>query len=160
MKLYALLVGVMVICLTVASCGGTETAPSLEEPYKPAVAPTPTSSIRSGPTPTSTPIQSATLEPFQVESTPDAPVPTTAQAPTPITPLPPPAIEAFSRRTPFVPLDNPIFLSSSEATYLEDDELVLGLEFGGEARAYPTQMMWYHHIVNDTVAGQPILITY
>jgi hypothetical protein len=30
--------------------------------------------------------------------------------------------------TGFVPLDNPVFIEPSEATFLEDDELVLGLE--------------------------------
>ena len=59
-----------------------------------------------------------------------------------------------------MPLDNPAFLEASEATYLADDELVLGLEWAGEARAYPVQMMFYHHIVNDEVSGSPVLITY
>ena len=64
------------------------------------------------------------------------------------------------RRTPFVPLDDPQTLSVVEASYLDDDELVLGLEWNGEDRAYPVRMLTFHHIVNDTVAGRPILITY
>ena len=59
-----------------------------------------------------------------------------------------------------MPLDNPVFLEASQATYLGDDELVLGLERNGEARAYPVRMMVYHHIVNDEVSGSPVLITY
>ena len=43
---------------------------------------------------------------------------------------------------------------------MADEDLVLGLEWAGEARAYPINMIWFHHIVNDTVAGRPILITY
>ncbi len=39
-------------------------------------------------------------------------------------------------------------------------DLVLGLEWMGEARAYPIRMLIYHHIVNDTVADRPLLITY
>lgn len=70
------------------------------------------------------------------------------------------ADQTISRRTPFVPLDNPQVITEREAAYLSDDELVLGLEWHGEARAYPVQMMTYHHIVNDTVGGRPILITY
>ena len=66
----------------------------------------------------------------------------------------------YSRRTPFVPLDLPEFLAASEAGYLPDGDLVLGLEWLGEARAYPIRMLTYHHIVNDTVAGRPVLITY
>ena len=66
----------------------------------------------------------------------------------------------YSRRTPFVPLDQPAFLAASESSYLPDGDLVLGLEWLGEARAYPIRMLTYHHIVNDTVAGRPVLITY
>lgn len=64
------------------------------------------------------------------------------------------------RRSPFVPLDDPEFLSVQEATYLGDENLVLGLDVGGKARAYPVGTVYYHHVVNDTVAGRPILITY
>ena len=64
------------------------------------------------------------------------------------------------RLTGFVPLDNPVFIESSAATFLADDELVLGLEWNGEARAYPVRMMVYHHVVNDEVSGSPVLITY
>ena len=66
----------------------------------------------------------------------------------------------YTRRTPFVPLDNPEFIAAHEATDLGDDELVLGLDWQGKARAYPIRMLTYHHIVNDTVAGSPLLITY
>ncbi len=79
-------------------------------------------------------------------------------------PSPSPTVTAedlsYSRRTPFVPLDRPAFLTATEATYLPDDDLVLGLEWQGEARAYPIRMLTYHHIVNDAVAERPILITY
>ena len=53
-----------------------------------------------------------------------------------------------------------MFLSASDGDYLPDADLVLGLDLMGQARAYPVRMMGYHHIVNDTVAGQPVLITY
>ena len=78
-------------------------------------------------------------------------------------PSPSPTVDVdrtFRRRTPFVPLDNPAALTVQEATYLGDDELVLGLELQGEARAYPIRMVRFHHIVNDTVAGRLFLIIY
>ena len=34
------------------------------------------------------------------------------------------------------------------------------VERGGEARAYPISQIEYHHIVNDTIAGEPYLVTY
>ena len=67
---------------------------------------------------------------------------------------------SYSRTTPFVPLDEPDFLDGTTSDYLPAADLVLGLNWQGEARAYPVRMLTYHHIVNDTVAGQPILITY
>ena len=66
----------------------------------------------------------------------------------------------FRRRTPFVPLDNPEFVSADESDAPTDADLVLGLEWNGEPRAYPVSMMRFHHIANDTVGGRPFLISY
>ena len=60
----------------------------------------------------------------------------------------------------FVPLDNPVFIAADEAGFLDAGDLVLGLTIGGESRAYPVSMMTYHHIVNDTFGGRPILVTF
>lgn len=40
------------------------------------------------------------------------------------------------------------------------DKVIIGVEINGEARAYPIQLLGYHHQVRDTVGGQPLLITY
>ncbi|WP_080238617.1 DUF3179 domain-containing (seleno)protein [Spirosoma rigui] len=40
------------------------------------------------------------------------------------------------------------------------NKLVLGVAEKGDARAYPLQLIGYHHQVRDTVGGKPILITY
>lgn len=40
------------------------------------------------------------------------------------------------------------------------NKLVLGVVAGGEARAYPIQLIGYHHQVRDTVGGKPLMITY
>ena len=77
-----------------------------------------------------------------------------------VAPAPERAIQALPRRGGFVPLDNPIFLAANETDYFGDEELVLGVEFAGEVRAYPVRMLRYHHIVNDTVGGEPLLVTY
>lgn len=39
-------------------------------------------------------------------------------------------------------------------------ELVLGVEIDGEARAYSIPFLSGHEIVNDTVAGHPIAVTW
>ena len=59
-----------------------------------------------------------------------------------------------------MPLDNPTVLAAHENEYFVDDELILGVEWAGEVRAYPVRMLRYHHIVNDTVGGEPLLVTY
>ncbi len=58
------------------------------------------------------------------------------------------------------PIDDPRFLPVDGVEFLEDDEPVLALEIDGEARAYPLQVMTWHEIVNDTVAGVPVTVTY
>jgi hypothetical protein len=39
-------------------------------------------------------------------------------------------------------------------------ERVMGVVFGGEARAYSVDLLAQREIANDTVAGQPIAVTY
>jgi hypothetical protein len=43
---------------------------------------------------------------------------------------------------------------------VDPDDKVLAVKIGEEARAYPIRTMGYHHIVNDTVEGVPIAVTY
>lgn len=58
-------------------------------------------------------------------------------------------------------IDNPKFISSEEAdTWLDEDEIVFGLIFKDEVKAYPKQILVWHEVVNDTVAGDPVLITF
>lgn len=58
------------------------------------------------------------------------------------------------------PIDAPRFLPAAEVAFLADHEPVLALEVEGEARAYPVQILIWHEIVNDTVGGVPVAITY
>ncbi len=59
------------------------------------------------------------------------------------------------------PIDDPKFVSISEADqYLEPEAPVVVLEAGEEARAYPVQVLTWHEIVNDTVGGRPVVVTY
>ena len=43
---------------------------------------------------------------------------------------------------------------------LVQDDRVIGVVFGGEARAYPLRLMRWHEVVNDVVGGEPIAVTY
>lgn len=52
-------------------------------------------------------------------------------------------------------LDTPTMIPATEATYLEDDEPVFGIELDGDARAYPLRIMDWHEMANDIVGGFP-----
>jgi hypothetical protein len=59
----------------------------------------------------------------------------------------------------FHPIAAAGFVSAGDA-HLGDKEMVMAMRIGGETRAYPIVQMAYHHILNDTVAGVPIAVTY
>lgn len=40
------------------------------------------------------------------------------------------------------------------------DKLVIGLEINGIAKAYPIQVIGYHHQVRDTIGNTPVMVTY
>jgi hypothetical protein len=43
---------------------------------------------------------------------------------------------------------------------MPSDRLVIGVVLNGEARAYPIQVIGYHHQVRDTIGNTPVMITY
>lgn len=57
-------------------------------------------------------------------------------------------------------IDKPGFGSTSDAFEVDDEDLVLGLDFNGVVRAYPAFILNHHEIVNDTVGDVPVAITY
>ncbi len=58
------------------------------------------------------------------------------------------------------PVDAPRFLPADAVPWLHDEEAVVALSVGDEHRAYPVQIMVWHEIVNDTVGGRPVSVTY
>jgi hypothetical protein len=69
-----------------------------------------------------------------------------------VTLLPPDAIRA---------IDDPAFYDVIGADLEYDPgEMVLGVELNGEAKAYPIGLLAQVEIVNDTVGGHPIAVTY
>ena len=58
-------------------------------------------------------------------------------------------------------IDNPLFNSVQEANeWLNDDDLILGLNHNGVVKAYPHRILNWHEIVNDKVGKDLVLITY
>ncbi len=55
---------------------------------------------------------------------------------------------------------NTLTMLPASANKVAGDRLVVGIELNGEARAYPLQYIGYHHQVRDTIAGEPILVSY
>ncbi|MDE3076005.1 MAG: DUF3179 domain-containing protein [Chloroflexota bacterium] len=58
-------------------------------------------------------------------------------------------------------IDKPkmVSLKAGDA-FLKPKEAVVAFEHGGEARAYPIQIMVWHEIVNDVVGGDPVTVTF
>ena len=59
------------------------------------------------------------------------------------------------------PIDHPKFISVGEASkQLSDAEPGIALEIGNVSRFYPFQILVWHEIVNDTINGKRVLVTY
>ena len=60
----------------------------------------------------------------------------------------------------FNPLQNPAYAKAAETTFLHNGDRVMSVTIGNESVAYPIRLMGYHHVVQDTVGGTPIVATY
>ena len=49
---------------------------------------------------------------------------------------------------------------SADKNKVDSNRLVIGVSFNGEAKAYPIRFMGYHHHIQDTVGGKPVIVTY
>ena len=59
------------------------------------------------------------------------------------------------------PIDAPAFAPVDRLPDPPPDNMpLMGIEIGGDARAYPLGILIWHEIVNDTVGGVPVTITY
>ena len=60
------------------------------------------------------------------------------------------------------PIRTGLFSQPGKDAKLHDDDLVIGVVAGGEARAYPVNLMWepVNEVLNDTLGGQPITATW
>jgi tellurite resistance protein TehA-like permease len=59
----------------------------------------------------------------------------------------------------FHPLVHPRFTAAREVK-LDGAEMVIAVQIGAEARAYPIRSLSYHHVVNDVLGGTAIVATY
>ena len=57
-------------------------------------------------------------------------------------------------------IDRPKFISARRATFMHADDQVVSVTIGGQTKAYPLRILVWHEIVNDTLDGRPIAVTY
>jgi len=58
-------------------------------------------------------------------------------------------------------LNKPKFDTLNEANeWLDDEDMVFGISYKGEVRAYPQNILNWHEIINETIAGDPVLVSY
>jgi hypothetical protein len=55
--------------------------------------------------------------------------------------------------------ENKIFAESS-SNKIDEKNLVVGVSVGSESKAYPVELIGYHHQVRDTIGGKPVMVTY
>ena len=53
-----------------------------------------------------------------------------------------------------------VLMVSTAENKVDPNRLVIGVVNNGEAKAYPIRFLGYHHQVQDTVGGKPMIITY
>lgn len=159
MRLSAWLAAGLIATVPLASC-----ASDSAQPVAPGASP---SAAEATQTPTSSSSQSQpTTAPTALANSSTA----TASSPTTVTGAPVPAVSTRSAEFDadrldrgagrFPPLNDPSIVSAAEATWLDDETLILGAMQNGEARAYPIFMLRYHHVSNDVLGGDPYLVTF
>lgn len=58
------------------------------------------------------------------------------------------------------PLEDPPRVSAAEAKFLQEDEKVFGVSAGGAFHAWPARYLSWHEMVNDTVGGEPVSLSF
>ena len=142
----------LVLSLAVVACGGSEPE---SPPAPPATATETPVTAEPTPAPTEVPATTPAATPTQPPATVAA---ATSREPEEesefeiVTLLPPDAIPAIS---------NPQFITAEEAdAQLRLTDLVIGVSIDGEHRAYGAAFLSGHEIVNDTLGGRAIAVTW
>lgn len=57
-------------------------------------------------------------------------------------------------------IDRPRYVEVSQASFLTDDDLIFGVDYGGIVAAYPKKILYWHEIVNEEGDGNKMSVTY
>jgi hypothetical protein len=70
----------------------------------------------------------------------------------------------FARQNHFEWMFNPVakaqYAPAGSVDFVGDRDMVVAVEIHGDAVAWPVRQMAYHHLVEDTVGGVPLVSTY
>ena len=61
---------------------------------------------------------------------------------------------------PYAAVHDPQFISAADATFMGDDDRVIGLTSGKTAKAYPAAILSQHGLVQDMSPKGPIAVTW
>lgn len=59
----------------------------------------------------------------------------------------------------FAPLPGPTFVAVADAPWAADD-VMMTVRVADTVRGYPVRVMAYHHVLNDELAGERLVVTY
>ncbi|HEY2523935.1 MAG TPA: DUF3179 domain-containing (seleno)protein, partial [Candidatus Binataceae bacterium] len=57
-------------------------------------------------------------------------------------------------------VQDPQFVRAGQAAFLEANDKVIGVVFEGRARAYPIKILNWHEVVDDSIEGVPLAVTF
>ena len=58
-------------------------------------------------------------------------------------------------------IDKPVYVSKETAEqFLDNDDVVYGIDYKGTVKAFPQKIMYWHEIVNDEIKGEKVSVTY
>lgn len=57
-------------------------------------------------------------------------------------------------------IDNPHFVIAEKAGFLNDESVILGINYKGLTKAYSINILNWHEIVNDKFNDTPVVITF
>src|SRR5712691_5531897 len=71
-----------------------------------------------------------------------------------------PAGQVIPTTGEYEPMRAPHFVPASQASFLKDEDHVMGVSENGVSKAYRTDVIAWHHIIHDQLGKMPILATW
>lgn len=151
----------IVACLILAAtaCSSASDAPGTPGDAAPPAPPSPAATQQAAPAPTSTAAPTSAPPAATATSAPPPPAASDAE--------PPETVERDLEIVTLLPYDaipailQPEFITADEADEkLDPGSLVIGLSIDGDNRAYSIPTLSSYEIVNDTVGGKPVAVTW